>query len=701
MITLGFDEITNMVEELSKRSADMRPATLRFFPYLKRVLESGAKTALPKYPLEIKIPKANKYLLKGDYEPEYIIRLESPLTLEDGTPFWFRDSSEGVYLRFGYKNLDAREISDVRFDMNVIHGFLGGSTGHGKSVTMNAIIASICYEYAPWEVELHLSDAKIVEFKRYGIGPHIPHISSIAATEDADYVISVLSKAKQEMLERNKIFGNVGVRDLKSFRKKTGLAYPQVIVIMDEVESTFKLAGKQASKIATLIDEFARLGRSAGYHILMSTQNVTSDIPQSAWGQIRLRCCLGAAEHVSEKVLGNKGAAENMGKIGRLIVNTEVLSGGDTSVHNVKYQTPFLDDEGFEQTLKLLNETGKKLGYKKTLSFYDEEDVRTVEQFDPVIEASFARMKAENEITPTHMPIILGYPSFVSDDVDGLLKIWLDQKDIENIVVTSISSDRAAAHIHNISKSLALNDWFIQLFTTDKEMATWVCNPLTVQEVRSAENGAIPSAVDLVAKRLFLLEAEQLARNANYNRAKVEEMFAQTGIPQKSWGNDLLCRRAVAYQNMIGMQEWKEVARILPSFFDAYQEYEKCNALIKPLTASDFKRAAFIIGDLSKIIGFGRDNKTRPTESFKKAMQDASSVGVLFVLFTRSMENLTPSWTSAIRYAIFDLPDSKDWGRLKVDEPTELKDMLALVSDYMDSTNPQKKFKRTLLKPEF
>ena len=166
----------------------------------------------------------------------------------EDVPIWFESTMEQAYLRFGYKNLDARYISDVALSMECIHGFLGGSSGHGKSVTMNAMICGLCMEYAPWELEIHLSDAKIVEFKKYGVNHRIPHISTIAATSDSDFVVSVLQSAFDKMQMRNKIFGSVGASNLKSFRKKTGLALPRVVIIMDEVESTFKFAGKKALK---------------------------------------------------------------------------------------------------------------------------------------------------------------------------------------------------------------------------------------------------------------------------------------------------------------------------------------------------------------------------------------------------------------------------------------------------------------------
>lgn len=701
MISLTYSDVAPRIVELKKMGSKVRPKPVRFYPYLKRVLDADRENEFPSYPMDIKLAKANKYLLRGDFEPESVIHLEKPVEMDDGTPMWFNSSSPQVWLRFGYTNLDARDICMEKLDMECIHGFMGGSSGHGKSVTLNSMIGAICYEYAPWEVELHLSDAKIVEFKKYGVNHRIPHIASIAATEDPDFVISVLERAKREMQERQKIFGSIGASNLKNFRKKTGLMLPRVVIIMDEVESTFRLAGRQADKIGALIDDFARLGRAAGYHIFMATQNLSSDIPKSAIGQIRLRMCLGANETTSQAVLGNSGATDNFGRIGRLIVNTETMNGGDTSPFNKKYQTPLLEDDEFEMEMAFLEQKGQEVGFKRIMSFYDEEDVRTVEKFDPVIDKAMTRMQADQEVTPARMPIVLGMPAFVTDDADELLKIWLEHKDVENILISSTSSEHVCAHLHNITKGLHANGFAIQYFTTDLDSKEWIYKPLVAVEARSAEQPPLSTVSSLVRKRLFLLQLDQVAANATFDRSKVEQIFERDQIPRSAWGNELLCRRVVAFNALFGKnnKEWDDVRYLFPSFLEVYKEYEKANSLIKRLTPADFAKAAFVIGDLSKIVGYGRDTKDKYIQVLKKAMQDACRVGVLYVLYTRSMEGLT-GLVSGIRYTIFDVPDSKDWSRMRTEEPRELKSVLALLFDNMDNEVPQKKFKRTLLREE-
>lgn len=706
MYDLSLSEMRPVLSMVSEAvDTKLRPVPIMFFKYLDRLLQEDRKQSKLTFPMTIKIPKPNKYLLRKDFEPAYVIELKEPLTMDDGeTPIWLNSSTKQIYLRFGYKNNDGRYLSDEKLSMEYIHCFMGGSSGHGKSVTLNSLIGAICYEYAPWEVEINLSDAKIVEFKKYGVGHRIPHIRTIAATEDPDFIISVLDKSYNEMMERGKIFGNLGVSNLKGFREATGLAMPRVVIFMDEVESSFRLAGKQASTIAKRIDEFARLGRAAGYHIFMATQNMSSDIPASAIGQIRNRYCLGATEKVSTAVLGNSGATENVGRIGMLIANTEAMGGGDSSLYNVKYQTPLLDDKDFAVEMEFLEAKGKQAGFRPSLSFYDEDDVKTVAQFDTVIDSVFKRMQGDSEIDSRHNPLVLGYPAFVSDDPDELLKVWLTYKDMENILITSTMIDHIMAQLHNISKSLYLNDFAIQVFGTESEVADWVVNPRKVVEARSADEKPLSNIGSLVRKRLFLLELDSRTDGARFDRQVVEECLKKEKIPMQHRGNDLMCRRYVVYQNMLGknpkQSDYSDIAYLFPNFFEVYKEYAKTQSFIDLLTSDKFTKAAFIIGDLSKIVGYGRDTKNKRLTELKKVMQDAYRVNVLFVLFTRSFEGLG-DLNSGLRYRIFDAPDAREWGRLRVEEPIALNARLALIADSVDSTNAQRKFKRTLLKEEF
>lgn len=120
MTNLSFAEATPILEELKNRAVKLRPEPVYFYPYLRRVLIEQYEKLNPSYPMDIRVAKENKYLLKGDFEPQQVIHLEEPVRMSDGTPMWFERTDSEAFLRFGYKNCDARYISDAKIDMEYI-----------------------------------------------------------------------------------------------------------------------------------------------------------------------------------------------------------------------------------------------------------------------------------------------------------------------------------------------------------------------------------------------------------------------------------------------------------------------------------------------------------------------------------------------------------------------------------------------------
>lgn len=703
MIDVDFSNLTSFIDVYNREMEHFKPEPVFCFPYLKRVLNEQYKKLEPtlKFPMEIKLPKDEKDLLAGDFEPKQVIRLEKPVLWED-TPIWFESTMEQAYLRFGYKNLDARYISDVALSMECIHGFLGGSSGHGKSVTMNAMICGLCMEYAPWELEIHLSDAKIVEFKKYGVNHRIPHISTIAATSDSDFVVSVLQSAFDKMQMRNKIFGSVGASNLKSFRKKTGLALPRVVIIMDEVESTFKFAGKKAGKIADLIDGYARLGRSAGYHIIMATQNLTADIPSSAMGQVKLRMCLGAIESVSEKVLGNKGAAENMGRIGRMIVNTDALNGGNTFKSNIKFQTPFLTDDNFEVEMQMLEEKGKEVGYVKNLSFYDEEDIKTIEETCKVISDTQQKMKARGEMTSNVCPVILGAPAFVTTDTDELLKIYLDNEDVENIAVTSPTASKIGVLLKTLSENLKAQ-YKIYNVTSKADYLKMFPNNSMNKEAKSVFTNNFSLASYTVNQSLFMDAVDTLSQSLSLTSAITKEAndYFKKNSLTSFIDNKYMIRRYHVFSEFKNYTDYKEIYESVAQYFKDFAYFSKLHVIVHAtqrwLEKKDFSKKAIFLGDVNKIVGLGRDSKTREIDKLKKLMQDCYKVNILFVLYGTTFTDLQ-SLASGIRYVIFDSVDSREYNKFKAEDPGEVNAVLCTLYDSIADGEKMKKFKRSKIK---
>src|SRR6266478_3764818 len=95
------------------------------------------------------------------------------------------------------------------------HLLIAGATGSGKSVSINAIIASILTQATPDDVRVLMVDPKMVELNMYN---GIPHLLAPVVTE-VDRVVGLLKIAISEMEKRYRIFSQMGVRNLDGYRK--------------------------------------------------------------------------------------------------------------------------------------------------------------------------------------------------------------------------------------------------------------------------------------------------------------------------------------------------------------------------------------------------------------------------------------------------------------------------------------------------
>ena len=331
------------------------------------------------YPYTVKIPRSLDVMLSGDFTPAKEITVKEPIK----GPFsnmWFGDSTSGIKLLCGYINGDSRYIFDTELGDAVVHGIMVGATGQGKSVTLNAIIYNACTLYAPWEMHLTLSDAKIVEFKSIAQNNPMPQIETVAATGDVYYLLSVLEQKVAEMNKLNNVFTKAAnafgkpCKKIAEFREITGLTLPQNIMIFDEFQTMFTKAGKLSKRITEALDSFARLGRNTGYHLFLTSQELGSDIPKETLNNITFRGAMGCSSAVSELILGNAKASQNMGRKGKLIVNLNSMNKDkndpDTSKNNINVSVPYLDPQS-SAIAQAAIKAGHDFGVTPNLNFYE------------------------------------------------------------------------------------------------------------------------------------------------------------------------------------------------------------------------------------------------------------------------------------------------------------------------------------------
>lgn len=166
-------------------------------------------------------------------------------------------------------------LVELEFHDEAAHALVVGRSGSGKSSLYHALILALCARYSPQELELHLIDMKPagVEFTPYR---DLPHARFVALGGGAPVALAALRQLGVEMAARNERFAESGTSSLAAWSRVTREVLPRVLVIIDEFQQLFEGSPREADEASTLLREVARLGRSAGMHLVLATQSFST-----------------------------------------------------------------------------------------------------------------------------------------------------------------------------------------------------------------------------------------------------------------------------------------------------------------------------------------------------------------------------------------------------------------------------------------
>ena len=214
------------------------------------------------------------------------------------------------------------------------HLLMAGATGQGKSVGLNAVLASLLYKKHPAEVKFVLIDPKKVELTLFNkIERH--YLAKLPDTEEAiitdtTMVVNTLNSLCIEMDNRYDLLKNAYVRNIKEYNTKfiarklnpeNGHKYlPYIILVIDEFADLLMTAGKE---IETPIARLAQLARAIGIHLIVATQRPSVNV---ITGIIKANFPVRVAFRVTSKIdsrtiLDFQGADQLIGK-GDMLIST-------------------------------------------------------------------------------------------------------------------------------------------------------------------------------------------------------------------------------------------------------------------------------------------------------------------------------------------------------------------------------------------
>jgi DNA segregation ATPase FtsK/SpoIIIE, S-DNA-T family len=222
------------------------------------------------------------------------------------------------------------------------HLLVAGTTGSGKSVCINALIASMLFHFTPEELRFIMIDPKMVEMQVYNSLPHL----AFPVVVDAKKVLLALRGLIDEMERRYKIFARIGVRNITSFNarpakrkdvdleeksveagvspaKSSSVAdrtattqiqipdkMPYIVVIIDELADLMQTA---PADVETAIARITQMARAAGIHIILATQTPRADVITGVIkANIPSRIAFQVASKIDSRVILDENGADRL-----------------------------------------------------------------------------------------------------------------------------------------------------------------------------------------------------------------------------------------------------------------------------------------------------------------------------------------------------------------------------------------------------
>jgi S-DNA-T family DNA segregation ATPase FtsK/SpoIIIE len=190
------------------------------------------------------------------------------------------------------------------------HLLIAGSTGTGKSVCLNSLLASILLRSTPHELRMILIDPKKVELNHY---ESIPHLLTPVVTNMKD-AAAVLSNIVREMESRYELMGMARARNLRDWNAAREAAgdppMPTILVVIDELADLMMVS---PAEVEDAIIRLAQKSRAVGIHLVLATQRPSADvITGMIKANVPSRIAFAVSSQVDSRVVLDAGGAETL-----------------------------------------------------------------------------------------------------------------------------------------------------------------------------------------------------------------------------------------------------------------------------------------------------------------------------------------------------------------------------------------------------
>ena len=250
-------------------------------------MEETAKRLAPVYVSEITLASnlTNKYTL---FEA---LGISAPDAEQVKKEWGTHSAQKSLSVPIGITSNGTPQMLDLHERGHGPHGLVAGTTGSGKSEVIISYLMSLAWHFSPEDVNI-----AVIDFKGGGMGNQLeglPHLTSVITNLEAGELQRSLSSIKAELLYRQKMLADASVSNISDYivEYKAGRVnepLPHLLLVVDEFA---ELKAQQPEFMNELISA-ARIGRSLGVHLILSTQKPSGVVNDQILSNMDFRMCL-------------------------------------------------------------------------------------------------------------------------------------------------------------------------------------------------------------------------------------------------------------------------------------------------------------------------------------------------------------------------------------------------------------------------
>lgn len=268
---------------------------------------------------------------------------------------------ESMKAMIGYRSANTPLYLDIHEKYHGPHGLVAGTTGSGKSETLQTYILSLALNYHPYEVSFIL-----IDYKGGGMASSfekLPHVAGIITNLGGNQTNRALASINSEIKRRQAVFNEYKLKHIDGYIElfragKVAQPIPHLLVIADEFA---ELKKEQPEFVRELVSA-SRVGRSLGVHLILATQKPSGVVDDEIWGNSKFRLCLRVQDKQDSNEMIRRPDAAYITNAGRgffQVGNDEIFEQFQSGWSGAKYEPEIPYSDAGQSEAKMINLWGK------------------------------------------------------------------------------------------------------------------------------------------------------------------------------------------------------------------------------------------------------------------------------------------------------------------------------------------------------